>query len=409
MQIRLSEDAPDQAIVGRPEVGEFIELAVAFADAIRILGSGASLAEAEHRIQAQHGVEVDLAELVEALEDVGFVAELDGRPIPDPHKPAVSHVPWLTAAHVRWLFGTPAKLAYAALVTATLVTVARRPDLLPLYRDFFWTDYVGLAVLVNTVMFSLAATAHELSHLAAARSLGSPGRIAFATRLHHLVLQTDVTAIWLVPRKYRYRVYLSGMLCDLAVICTAILLIAHVSLPPVADRLLAALIVVLVASMALQVQLYMRTDLYFVLLDLLRCRNLFHDGLAYTRHLLRRLGHAIAPARFAVTHDPAADLPAHERRAVRIYAAAVVVGSAISLGSFAVYGLPIIVYGVSTALSAIIDGVSGGKVLAAVDGTLIVLVEGALQAIFLVTFYRRYRHRLRWRRRPDRSASDAEE
>jgi hypothetical protein len=229
-------------------------------------------------------------------------------------------------------------------------------------------------------------------------------RISFATRLHHLVLQTDVTAIWAVPRRYRYRVYLSGMLCDLAVICTAILLTAHTSLPPLADRLLGALIVVLAAAMVLQAQLFMRTDLYFVLLDVLRCRNLFHDGLAYTRYLLRRLGHAIAPARIAVTPDPSADLPAPERRAVRVYAAAVVTGSTIALGSFALYGLPILIHAIATALTAVSNGIKGGNALAAIDATLIILVEGTLQTIFLITFYRRHRHRLQRWRRPDRSA-----
>lgn len=393
--IRPSDDDPDTSIVGRPEVGEFIELPTVGAEAIRLLDAGAPVGEAERRVAAEYGMEVDLADLVAALAGAGFVAEVDGHARPDPHRALPSHLPWLTARHVRWLFSTPVKLTYVLLVGATLFTVVRRPDLLPSFRDFYWTDYVGLAVLVNTAMLSLAATAHELGHLAAARSLGAPGRISFATRLHHLVLQTDVTAVWAVPRRYRYRVYLSGILLDFGVVCVALLLIAYPPLPSLLDGLLAALVVVTIASMALQARVYMRTDLYFVLMELLRCGNLFHDGLGYARYLLRRLGHAIAPAHIGLVDDPTVDLPARERRAVRFYALAVVVGSVVALSSFAVFGIPIAVYGAWTAVSSIINGVTGsGSLLAAVDGVLILVVEGVLQAIFLVTFYRRYRHRL---------------
>jgi putative peptide zinc metalloprotease protein len=86
---------------------------------------------------------------------------------------------------------------------AAVVTCLRRPDLVPAAADFYWTPYVGLAVLVGTVMFSANLSVHELMHLAAARSYGAPARIGFSTRLHYLVVQTDVTAIWAVSRRER--------------------------------------------------------------------------------------------------------------------------------------------------------------------------------------------------------------
>jgi putative peptide zinc metalloprotease protein len=392
LHIRPSDDDSTDTIVGRPEIGEFIELPTVFADAIQLLDSGMALSDAEREIRARHGADADLSELVEALAEVGFIASVDGRAVPDPFHAPPSHLPWLRPGHVRWMFGTPAKLAYAALITAALVTVVDRPDLLPTYRDFYWTHYIGLAVLANTAVFSVFATIHELGHLVAARSLGAPGRISFATRLHHLVLQTDVTAVWGVARKYRYRVYLSGILCDIAVVCVSILLTAYGPLAPLAQRILAALILTMVASTAMQAQVFMRTDLYFVLLDLLRCRNLFHDALAYARHLIRRAGHAFAPARIAAGIDPSADLPIHERRAVRIYSVAVVVGSGIALGGLVLYGIPILIYGVATAISAVVGATAGGSIPAAVDSGLLILVEGTIQVTFLVTFYRRYRH-----------------
>ncbi|MEV0154191.1 hypothetical protein AB0H57_10685 [Micromonospora sp. NPDC050686] len=404
LRTRVSDDDPDEVVVGRPEVGVFIELPELGLEAINLLSSGMPVGAAEDLLADRHGVRIDLTELVEDLVQEGFVAEVDHVPVPDPHEPVANHLPWLRSRHVQWLYGLPAKLAYAGLVAATVATVVADPDRIPTFRDFYWTDYVGLAVLVNTVMFSIAATAHEISHLVAARSLGAPARIGFGTRLHHLVLQTDVTAIWTVPRRSRYRVYLSGMLLDTAVVCTTILLVAHAQLPPLADGLLGALAVVMIGSMAGQFRVYMRTDLYFVLLDLLRCRNLFQDGLTYARYLLRRVGHAVAPGKVAAGPDPSQALPARERKAVRIYAVAVVAGSTVALGAFAVYGLPVLMFGAVTAFGAVSRGLTGGGLLSALDAAAIILVEGALQVLFVRTFLRKHRGRWRWARRSGRPA-----
>jgi hypothetical protein len=275
---------------------------------------------------------------------------------------------------------------WLAVVLAAGVTWWRRPDLLPAAADFYWTPYVGLVVLVSTAMFSVNASVHELMHLAAARSYGAPARIGFSTRLHYLVVQTDVSAIWAVSRRHRYRVYLAGLRWDGFAVCLATLLVAHAGLPAGVDRLLAAFTVVVLVSMALQAQVYLRTDLYYVLMEWLRGRNLYQDGLAYVRHLARR-------ALRRPSTDPAADLPARERRGVRAYAVFTVAGCAVALGSFALFGLPILVQGIVGAVDGLLHS---GDVPRMVDSALVIAVEGTLQVIFVVTFLRVHRH---WFRR----------
>jgi putative peptide zinc metalloprotease protein len=389
---RDSDDDPDCVVVGRMETGEFVELPAIGAAAVRLLGEGVPIGVAEQRIAADHDVELDLAELAEGLIELGFVAAVSGRPVADGANLPGSHLPWLREHHVRWLFSRTAALLWLGVVVATVVTWWRQPTLFVTAGDFFWSDYVGLTVLVNTALFSVAVSVHELMHLAAARRFGAPGRISFSTRLHHLVVQTDVSGAWAVPRGKRYVVYLAGLAWDAFVVCASTLLIAYAGLEPTVDRVLAALALCVLLSMLLQAQVYMRTDLYYVLMERLRCANLFHDGLAYARHLVRR-----ATGRHS--SDPTTELSARERRAVRVYAVAMVAGSAIALSSFAVYGLPILIEGILRAIAGLLAGLTQGAALRAVDSALIIAVEGTLQVIFLVTFYRRHRFRLR-RSRP---------
>lgn len=391
------DDDPDSVVVGRPEIGEFVSLPALYGEAVELLGAGLTVGEAGRRIEAEHGVELDVAQLVEVLVDLGFVARVNGTDLPDPAgELPPPHLPWLAERHVRWLFGRPMKALWAAVVGAALVTLVVRPDLVPAYGDFFWSDYVGLTTLVNTAMFSVVISVHELMHLMAARSLGTPARIGFGTRLHNLVVQTDVTAIWSVPRRSRYRVYLAGIACDLFLLSVLLLVLGHAGPPEPVAALLRALALVIMLSVPLQLHVYMRTDMYFVLADLLRCRNLFGDGLAYARHLPRRALAALR--RSSPPADPSAGLPARERRAVRIYAVLLVPSATIALGMFAVYTLPIVVTALARALVAVWDGLHGGAVLLGVDGALFLLVEGGIQVLFVVTFVRSHRHWFRWRR-----------
>jgi putative peptide zinc metalloprotease protein len=386
LAIRPDDDDADVSVVGRAELGEFVELPTVAAEAISLLGAGKTVADAEEEIERRHDVRLDLAELVEALADLGFVASLNGAPVADPAggRPG-GHLRWLKERHVRWLFSRPAAALWTVVVAAALLTWWRDPGTLPAAADFFWSPYVGLVVLVNTAMLSAHLSVHELMHLAAARSYGAPARISFATRLHHLVVQTDVTAVWAVPRKLRYRVYLAGMFWDSLVICGCTLLAAHAGLPAGARQFLGALTLVVVFSLVMQAHVYMRTDLYYVLMEWLRCRNLFQDSVDYVKHLARRV-------RRRPSADPTTELAARERRAVRVYAVAMAGGSVIALGVFAWFGLPIVVNGVRLAFSGLVGGLAAGDTAHVVDSSLIIAVEGALQAIFVVTFIRRHRH-----------------
>ena len=86
-----------------------------------------------------------------------------------------------------------------------------------------------------------------------------------------------------------------------------------------------------------QLMVFMRTDLYFVLQDLSGCANLYADGSAYLRRrgrlLLRRCG--ARPGRSTVSGrstGPAAHYPTAQRRAIRVYSAVLLAGTAVCLG-----------------------------------------------------------------------------
>jgi hypothetical protein len=120
---------------------------------------------------------------------------------------------------------------------------------------------------------------HEVAHWLGARIEGVPARITISRRYYLMVAQTDLSAMWALPRRRRFGPLLAGMALDTVV--TAALLGARAAQftgwwhpQPTLARLLAALVLGQVFSISFQFVLFLRTDLYGVLITLLGCRNL---------------------------------------------------------------------------------------------------------------------------------------
>ncbi len=378
----------DQYIVGHIETGEFVALPEVGVQVITMFQHGASIGEVQSQLRAEYEAEVDIDGFVASLVDLGFVKELDGHPL-GPGKVQQPNLSWLKAHHVRWLFSWPLKITYIILLLAAGLTLISHLELLPHYQDFFWSSATSVVILVNTAMYITVLVLHELSHLVAARSLGVPAHFGLGTRLYSLVAQTDVTGLWAVPRQQRYRVYLAGIALDLLVASVALLLVSYVPLPVLAENILKALVLGEVISLLWQLQVFMRTDVYFVLMDLLRCHNLFEDSLAYLRYSIKRVWTWISPpTRTANLSYPLDHLPVHEQRKVRLYSWFVVVGTVASLSVFALYSVPILIGLLTQAGASVWKGMTLGQPWLLVDGMVTLLVQGALQVAFLVVFWK---------------------
>src|SRR5262249_29356569 len=146
----------------------------------------------------------------------GFVATLDGTPVPGPPPPRVT---WarLRPTHVRWLLTRPVFVVLALLVAAAAGAIGLAPQLVPTYHDLLWTQRTSLVLAGNAVLGWSIIALHEFAHLATARAAGVPGRMSFGTRLQFLVAQTDVSGIWASPRWQRLTAYLSGIAVNVGI------------------------------------------------------------------------------------------------------------------------------------------------------------------------------------------------
>jgi putative peptide zinc metalloprotease protein len=379
-------------IAGRIATSEFVALPEVGGKTIELLQQGYSLFEVTEILKDTDDVEVDVEDFVKSLISLGFVEKINGQKIPN-EEPKPPNLVWLQPHHVKWLFSRPAQIVYCLFLGAAGITLASNPILIPKYQDFFWTTSTSVVIATGTFLFVLNATIHELAHLLAARSLGIPARITLGTRLHHLTAQTDVTGLWSLSRNQRYRVYLAGVMWDCIPISVSILLLAYAPLSSIMANILQAIVLINFMSILSQFHFYIRTDIYFVVMDLLHCYNIFEDALAFLKYGAKRVWLSMSFQPMA--EQPASPLdkiPGHERIKVKLYSVLVLIGSTIALAVFFIYELPILLSLFVQAGQLMVNGIRMRQFWQFADGLLTWAVEGSLQLLFVIVFVKNRKH-----------------
>jgi putative peptide zinc metalloprotease protein len=373
----------DEWIVGRVLTGEFVSLP---AEAMTFLGElrrGGTVAEAQRRTSAVHGEDVDALDFVDTLIELGFVASVDDAAT-DQETPRPPSLSWLRSGHVAWLFRPPALVVTGGFIGAGIAVMAYH-GWFPGYSDFFALHDPGLNLLLAVAVTMTIVGLHEFCHLAAARAAGINGWLGWGTRLFFLVAQTTVPGLWLAPRRIRLRVFLAGMICDLAVCSAGVIGMTWAAPGGVIRRVLAQVCLICLLGIVDQFAFFTRTDIYFVIQELAGCKNLFADASGYLCYLLSKLS---ARGQAVGWPNPLPALPPSERLPVRLYAGLVAAGSGWAVVVFAWYGLPVIVGTYVRAVRELAEGLARSQPGPIADAVGVIAATLPFQLLFVRTFLR---------------------
>ncbi len=283
-------------LVGDIARGEFIEVPAIAVTLIEALQDGSTLAEVTSLAQARAGADVDVTDFVQTLRDLGFVRKIDGVPLSGggPELTDGGRIGAVAARLARPLYSAPAWALYGALFVGCLVLMTAEPWFRPHYGQLFFLSNPVLSIALLIVIATPIMTLHELAHWLGARVEGIPARVTVSRRYYLAVLQTDLSGLWALPRRRRFGPLLAGLACDTVVI--AVFLAARAAQfegwwhpQPTVARLLATLVLWQALVISLQFILFLRTDLYAVLITGLGCTDLSHVSRLLLTRRYRRL------------------------------------------------------------------------------------------------------------------------
>ncbi len=286
----------DGFMVGDLARGEFITVPAIAVVVIGALREGRTVAEAADRARDNAGTDVDVADFVETLCDLGFVASIDGASL-ETEGPELTYGGRLGAAAARLaqpLYSAPAWVAYGLLFVGSLVLLTGVTWFRPRYGQFFFLSSPVLSLALLTIIGIALGMLHELAHWLGARIEGVPARITISRRYYLLVFQTDLSALWALPRRRRFGALLAGIAFDTVIIAALLCGRAAQYLgwwhpQPTLARLLAALVLLQVISISFQFVVFLRTDVYAVLITGLGYLNLTRVSRLQMARRYRRL------------------------------------------------------------------------------------------------------------------------
>jgi len=280
----------EEFLVGDPETSVYVVLPAVGVHVLELLRERRTLADAAVEAEREVGREVDVMDFAQSLLELGF-ASLAGAD-DTAHDDAA---PRSTREPSRWLrlaFSRVAWTVYASVALAAVGLLASSPALFPRASDIFFLDTPARSLAALTVIIYALAAAHEGCHWLAARAAGVDARITVNRRLYFLVLEIDLTGLWSLPRRRRYGPLLAGMAFDACLLFPVLLgrfgdrsgwwTLGHSS-----ARLLAALTFVQVAALMSQFWIFVRTDVYALLITATGCVNLFRVNQLVLRRALR--------------------------------------------------------------------------------------------------------------------------
>jgi hypothetical protein len=339
--LTLVDEGVDEVLVGDPQTGTFINVPVVGGMVIRAFQQGASIGEAQERAERHAGEPVDVTAFVDDLRELGFVAddaEVGDRAVW--RTAPIQQRRWVSGLDPRWarpFFSRTAWLVYAGALAFSLICFTLRSDLIPRPSDVFIFDDRGLALLFLMPFGYLMLAMHEGWHWLAARAAGLSARFGIDRRLYFMVFETDLTQLWALPRHRRYGPQLAGLAIDsfrLAGLVGIQLLDGTGWVPAFVVRLAAALAFGTVASMLWQCMIFLRTDLYGVLLTATGCHDLWDVKTLLLRKTFGRLTTAQAD-RLAMAHP-------RDVSVARWFRWIYLVGVPATLAYYAIFSLPIL-------------------------------------------------------------------
>ena len=285
-------------IVGNVDRDVFVALPATGVVAIRALVAGHSVAEAAADAAAHAGEPVDVAAFVEGLIDVGLVVAVDGLPVgtaPETHLSAAHPPAAVTPSRMaKTLFSPLAWIVYGLLACMSAGLFVARPYLWPSFDDVLFHPNIALSLVTMTVLSCLLPAVHETAHCLAARAVGVRSRFTIGRRQYVPVFETDLSGLWSLPRRSRYSPFLAGMAFDTAILAACLVLRWAVSegwieLPPLLVAFLGMVVLRQVLGLIWQTVIFLRTDLYAVLVTALGCYQLQRVTQLTARKWARRL------------------------------------------------------------------------------------------------------------------------
>ncbi|MGB8656462.1 MAG: radical SAM protein [Candidatus Zixiibacteriota bacterium] len=368
-------------IVGQEDTGTYGEFPEVGVRILEQLEQEKNVKKVTDKVYEETRQSYDIQDFIRSMLSSGFVKSVNGMLL-DREKLATRKIESvfnrINPKLFSWILSWPVAVISSVIVALALILMISNPALRPHYRYMIVSNFFTLTGFAVVIAGAILASKHELFHFFAARKYGVKSAFRLSTRLYLLVMETDVSNAWVLPKRKKLIVYLVGAFNDIVTLSILVILLylgsSHSWLARLAsganggvlgslygflshpwfDKLAKLFIFSSFYMIVFQCMFYMRTDFYYAIAHSLNCRNLMEDTktFIYLRVILPALkrvsGMGIAPFRNKMnslierTKDTRLTASPHELKVIRFYAPFFALGVSVMLWFFIFNLLPVL-------------------------------------------------------------------
>jgi putative peptide zinc metalloprotease protein len=374
--------------IGNAEIDAFYHFPEIGLRIIERLRRGCTASQIREELAGADGDTVDVDDFVATLREIGFIyphAERERfRDAVAASKEGDRRLGFRAPVGLaRAVFSLPSLVVYLAILGFAAHAAIEDPRLRLNLEAFYLERHLTLTLVLLLLLYGITASMHELGHMLAAARYGVSSRLGFGNRLWSIVAEADLSGILALPKSQRYLPLLAGMIVDLLSIALVTLLLQwllHQGHSGFAIQLLQALVLQILISMTWQFNVFLKTDIYYVL-----CTRYGHPDLdREARVYLRDRMHALS---LGLVGERTARIDLRHLGMLRLFAALWLIGRFAALGFLILVLIPTLVRYVDRALVAFADPDSGRA--AAYDAAAFAAISLLLFAIGMTMWLRR--------------------
>lgn len=334
----------DGVTIGRTDIESYAVLPSDGAALLRQLVDGMPVDDAARWYHETFGETVDMADFVDGLRELEFLLA-DGEA---PAEPAPVRLRRLGRA----AFSPAGWAVFGAFWLAAVLAMIARPELRPRPSDIFFVPSLVAVQVTLIVLTPVTVLFHEWFHILAGRRLGLPTKLGISRRFYYVVFETQLNGLLGVPKRKRYLPFLAGTIADLLLfaVLTLFALVDH-SWP---GRLALAVAFTTLLRIVWQCYVFLRTDLYYVIVTMLGCTDLHAATTDYLRRRFAWLPRVRRPVADESVWTP------RDRQVAPWFALLTVVGLGALTGTVVLAVIPVLTNFVTRLVSALRHGFGGG-------------------------------------------------
>ncbi len=323
VSVNLSiQENGEEYVVGSIYTNEYIEVPEEAVLIIQKLDGNLTLEEVSQWIKEEHNIDLDVLDFVNDLRELNFLETIDGIVLIEPKKKILRNNK-LTLLISNLFFNKASNLIYIIIFLSTIYLILFYEGLFPSYKDILVFNQIGLSIFTIVLLTWTLTIIHEVGHFLAAYKIDIPVKFNLSIRMYWLVAEADISGLWSVPRNKRYVPFLAGMAFDSLVLFISVILKIAV---PLLENIASLLVLLITIRFISHFMVFLRTDVYYVIMNSLNVRSLHTTSIEYIRNKFR--------------FNKLPEMRSNERNYIRIYSFVYLAGAILSLCMLAFYSVP---------------------------------------------------------------------